>query len=227
MKIALCLTLRIQLLAITCFSSAMCCEPAKLSAKIVKGCPENETEWHIAAGKKNCSSIVQNCTSKTLEYHCVPNHFLNATMELCAPSTFIVNGWCPEFNEGGGTIQGNYNTNCKVFNKTACPSRYKSTEAYKYYECNDLVVRETGHLTQLPVTTSENVSPMSNITETTGNARSTSENIVVLSVCIVVGVLLVSVMCMVLIYKHRLKQNQDPFGSIQAHPEELKDFNDS
>ncbi|XP_062610791.1 uncharacterized protein LOC134272588 [Saccostrea cucullata] len=119
----------------------ICCDSAKSSAVSVEACPGTETEWNNAAQKKNCSSIPQNCSSIPLVYHCVPNHFLNATYEVCAAAKFIFNGRCTEYNVGGGVVQGNFLTNCRDFNESACPSRYKSTETFQYQGCYQLVVR--------------------------------------------------------------------------------------
>lgn len=132
-----------------------CCFDVKSTEEIVESCPRNQTMWNEAATRKNCSLFNLNCTSSNHEYHCLANHFLNATYEVCAEPALIFNGWCAEYNEGGKIVQGNYNTNCKIFNKTACPSRYYSDEAYKYHECYDLVVRASPQpLPRTPSTTS-------------------------------------------------------------------------
>ncbi|XP_062573309.1 uncharacterized protein LOC134235198 [Saccostrea cucullata] len=121
-----------------------CCEASISSADVVEYCPENERDWNQAALRKNCSSLSQDCSTSSLVYHCVPNHFLNVTIEVCAVPKFIVNGRCTEYNEGGGVIQANQNTDCGVFTENTCPLRYKSTDTYKYRDCYQLVVRSTG-----------------------------------------------------------------------------------
>lgn len=73
-------------------SLSQCCDAVKSSAIVVQSCPETETEWNNAALRKNCSSIPQSCSALDLAYHCVPNHFRNATIEVCAVPRFIVNG---------------------------------------------------------------------------------------------------------------------------------------
>ncbi|XP_061195703.1 uncharacterized protein LOC133203924 [Saccostrea echinata] len=120
-----------------------CCEASRSSAEVVEFCPENERDWNEAALRKNCPSISQACRTSSLAYHCVPNHFLNVTIEVCAVPKFIVNGRCTEYNEGGGVIQANQNTNCGVFIENTCPLRYRSTDTYKYSDCYKLVVRPT------------------------------------------------------------------------------------
>ncbi|XP_062615250.1 uncharacterized protein LOC134276984 [Saccostrea cucullata] len=127
-----------------CLKTCECCEVTRSSADVVEYCPENESDWNQAALRKNCSSLSQDCSSSALVYHCVPNHFLNVTIEVCAVPKFIVNGRCTEYNEGGGVIQANQNTDCSVFTENTCPLRYRSTDTYKYRDCYQLVVRSTG-----------------------------------------------------------------------------------
>lgn len=66
--------------------------------RYVPQCPTNTKEWNVAARRKNCESIQQNC-SKTIasnnqryvfQYHCVINVWRNATLEVCALNRTIL-----------------------------------------------------------------------------------------------------------------------------------------
>lgn len=58
-------------------------------------------------------------------------------VEVCAPSRIII-GHCVEFNLLGGVIQDQMSSPCNgTFPK--CDGVYKSTAAYKYPDCYDLV----------------------------------------------------------------------------------------
>lgn len=59
----------------------------------VPHCPQNRKEWDIAAAEKNCESIAtkQTCTeSSKFVYHCLMNEWANGTVEVCAPTWFLL-----------------------------------------------------------------------------------------------------------------------------------------
>ncbi|XP_056015905.1 uncharacterized protein LOC125675445 isoform X4 [Ostrea edulis] len=106
-------------------------------------CPSTEEAWRAAAKRKNCPSIPQNCTSpENFKYHCVTNAFRNETIEVCAPSIFLL-GFCPEYNFRGERIQDNYDADCKQFTKP-CPSRFESWKSYQFPECTTTKSHEAG-----------------------------------------------------------------------------------
>lgn len=80
----------------------------------------------------------QNCsTVEKFQYHCVINGHRDKMVEVCAPSRIII-GHCVEFNLLGGVIQDQWSSPCHdTFPK--CDGVYKSTAAYKYPDCYDLV----------------------------------------------------------------------------------------
>ncbi|XP_061195847.1 uncharacterized protein LOC133204107 [Saccostrea echinata] len=121
----------------------------------IKKCPDTREEWNNAAKLKGCENIKQNCTSKEekLKYHCVINSFGNATLDVCAPTWYIA-GYCTEFNEEGLLIQDHYAKDCTNFDNT-CPTRYLSTDAYKYQECYKLATKaaKENHLGQMDALT--------------------------------------------------------------------------
>ncbi|XP_062619377.1 uncharacterized protein LOC134280946 [Saccostrea cucullata] len=123
----------------------------------VPACPRNATEWFIAAENKNCSKLSEDFTEE-LVYHCVPNHFNNITLEVCAPVKYIVFGHCVEYSFFGNTIQANYDTDCQT-----CPIYYTSNEVYKYEECY--------HRTSISTT----LSPLTSSAK--GRNQNTKENI--------------------------------------------------
>ncbi|XP_061167904.1 uncharacterized protein LOC133176858 [Saccostrea echinata] len=109
-----------------------------MTVEYVDHCPGTKEEWMHAAVRKNCSNIKQDCVkSEQFQYHCVINSFINATMEVCAPTWFCI-GFCAEYNLQGERIQDNIDAPCTTFSNP-CPQRYLSSEAYLYKECYDLV----------------------------------------------------------------------------------------
>lgn len=128
------------LLQIQASKAARYCPEAVDSAEYVTSCPSTKSEWDTAAQKKNCSKVAlhQNCsTIKEFQYHCVLNGYRNKMVEVCAPSRIII-GHCVEFNLLGGVIQDQMSSPCNdTFPK--CDVVYRSTAAYKYPGCYDLV----------------------------------------------------------------------------------------
>lgn len=207
------------ILVLSVIKICICCDSAKSSAVSVEACPRTETEWNIAAQKKNCSLIPQNCSSIPLVYHCLPNHFLNATYEVCAAAKFIFNGRCTEYNVGGGVVQGNFLTNCKDFNESACPSRYRSTETFLYQGCYQLVVRTLDQsTTQNSSSFFENnyssLPSTSTIPPSTDVNHNGDSNVTLIAVSVTITVLILAVFASVLsfaifAYRRRRKQNQE------------------
>ncbi|XP_061169358.1 uncharacterized protein LOC133178649 [Saccostrea echinata] len=108
----------------------------------IKHCPKTREEWINAEKIKGCDNIKQNCISKEkFKYHCVINSFGNATLDVCAP-TWYISGFCTEFNEEGLLIQDHYAKDCTSFD-IPCPTRYLSTDAYKYQGCYGVDVKTT------------------------------------------------------------------------------------
>ncbi|XP_056015198.1 uncharacterized protein LOC125673023 isoform X2 [Ostrea edulis] len=112
------------------------CPTVQQTARRVQRCPVNEAEWENAAMNKKCGQLHRNCTSH-FKYHCALSVFLNETWEVCSPWRYLL-GYCIEYNELGNRIQDNYMRDCSAMNPP-CPSRYNSTEAYRYQECYQTV----------------------------------------------------------------------------------------
>ncbi|XP_056014800.1 uncharacterized protein LOC130052800 [Ostrea edulis] len=107
------------------------CNSSLHTQRVTDHCPRNEDEFERRDNKFNCSFYPQNCTSQSsFSYHCVPNAWRNASVEVCAIATTIVGSTCAEFNYGGKMVQEHNKGKC-----SSCPFRYPSTEAYKYREC--------------------------------------------------------------------------------------------
>lgn len=120
----------------------MPCNASLPTAKSVERCPRNDLEWKARAASVNCSSVEQSCVASDMFlYHCVLNAEGTKLIEVCAPVKSIHGKKCPEFNYGGMIIQeGLFNCNN---HSVPCPAVYKSSEAYKYQECFDIL--ETQH----------------------------------------------------------------------------------
>lgn len=120
------------------------CMDAVNNAEVVESCPTSKVEWDIAARRKNCSKLAaeaesKNCTmdEKQPEYHCLINALRNKFLEVCA-AVKIIFGHCTEFNEAGKVIQNHYTAPCKDVSPK-CDKSYKSSDAYKYPGCYELV----------------------------------------------------------------------------------------
>ncbi|XP_061177637.1 uncharacterized protein LOC133186394 [Saccostrea echinata] len=110
------------------------CPSIQQTARPVNECPKSEVAWKEAAARMNCEHIMQNCSQqRQYEYHCALNIFLNESWELCSIMKYML-GYCMEYNEEGKRIQNNYHRKCLDLNPP-CPTRYKSTETYKYQSC--------------------------------------------------------------------------------------------
>lgn len=98
-------------------------------------------------------ALIQNCTDvNNFIYHCVINHYGNATLEVCAPKKTI-HGFCTAFNVDSGAIQNHYSAPCNQSAFPKCENIYVSSNAYKYSDCYQLVYNQ-----RLNKTTSINVS---------------------------------------------------------------------
>ncbi|XP_061192218.1 uncharacterized protein LOC133200434 [Saccostrea echinata] len=128
------------------------CLVSRQTMNIVSNCPTREAEWMEASERKNCSALASQCSEpdKVFVYHCVINPFVNQTLEVCAYGKYIVLGHCTEYSYLGNIVQENYDTDCSSFTHKSCPTRYHSTEAYKYPDCYELTKKST---MQIPTTT--------------------------------------------------------------------------
>lgn len=129
------------------------CSLARETAEIVSSCPRTNEEWEEAAARKNCENLTKACSNYIYPnyiYHCVINAWMNATVEVCAPSKFIVGRVCTEFSFGGNTIQRNENAKCQQ-----CPSSYKSSASFRYPECYEYVKRSKETLSNKTPKTTE------------------------------------------------------------------------
>lgn len=120
-----------------CYSS---CGQSIPTISYVESCPRNKIDWDMAAKRKNCEIMApyQNCTEpENFKYHCLINELLNATLEICAPIYYLP-GHCAIYNTVDKDIKENYKPGfeCSKYPKAErCPSRYPSTEGYKYLRC--------------------------------------------------------------------------------------------
>ncbi|XP_056014868.1 uncharacterized protein LOC125677558 [Ostrea edulis] len=111
----------------------------------VNNCPDSKYTWDLAAERKGCHRIFDNCLGlpkQDLKYHCLINPFLNETVEVCAPSRRMFGGFCPEYSTRAEGVQENFDIDCKKF-QSSCPITFMSTEAYKYQECYTMINRRT------------------------------------------------------------------------------------
>nr|XP_034317477.1 uncharacterized protein LOC105347248 isoform X2 [Crassostrea gigas]XP_034317478.1 uncharacterized protein LOC105347248 isoform X2 [Crassostrea gigas]XP_034317479.1 uncharacterized protein LOC105347248 isoform X2 [Crassostrea gigas]XP_034317480.1 uncharacterized protein LOC105347248 isoform X2 [Crassostrea gigas] len=122
-------------------NDGMPCNASLPTAKSVERCPRNDLEWKARAAYVSCSSVEQSCVeSDMFVYHCVLNAEGTKRIEVCAPVKFIHGKKCPEFNNGGMIIQEGLFT-CSN-HSVPCPVVYKSSEAYKYQECFDILEKQ-------------------------------------------------------------------------------------
>ncbi|XP_062617411.1 uncharacterized protein LOC134279076 isoform X2 [Saccostrea cucullata] len=110
------------------------CSVSSATVQFVTSCPSTVQDYKKRSEAKGCHYIGQDCTSPDqFNYHCVLNSYGNASLEVCAPVLFIT-GYCTEYNAEGKVIQDHYNKDCTEYVEP-CPSRYISTDGYKYQQC--------------------------------------------------------------------------------------------
>lgn len=69
------------------------CPISRMTVQVVEECPDSLEKWNRAAERKNCAAFATHCGGpKKLQYHCVINPFVNATIEVCAYAQNIVLG---------------------------------------------------------------------------------------------------------------------------------------
>lgn len=122
-------------------NSSFSCLKSTPTISYVKSCPKNKSEWDSAANRKQCSSIADDlkCATPTsnFKYHCLLNRWRNATLEVCT-SVFHLQGYCAVYDTQLHRVAENYEPyfECLKFPEDQkCPSRYPSTDAYKYQMC--------------------------------------------------------------------------------------------
>ncbi|XP_062574686.1 uncharacterized protein LOC134236527 [Saccostrea cucullata] len=107
------------------------CEGAMQREDVI--CPITKTEWDKRAREINCElKYNETCQSKFV-YHCVLNQRGTGMVEVCA-QTWFISGYCAMFSRDEKRIKNNFSLDCTQSNKP-CPSRYISTDAYKYQSC--------------------------------------------------------------------------------------------
>lgn len=112
------------------------CHWSQLSLTTAYSCPRTESEQQRRAETKKCEllALKQNCTDPAkFKYHCVTDELQSTFVEVCAKEIFIV-GFCTEYNTYGMVIQESHHSTCNKVDPP-CPSRYLSTDAYKYQGC--------------------------------------------------------------------------------------------
>ncbi|XP_062589163.1 uncharacterized protein LOC134250842 isoform X1 [Saccostrea cucullata] len=150
-KIGITFLLLVLLFQVVSTQLILSCPETKDTVKYVSSCPLNMADVDQASRAKNCSSFPQNCTSLDLfKYHCLPNHYLDKFVEVCGVAVDIIYGHCAEYNEGGGVIQENYQTDCTKFSKPCPIESYSSVDTYKYADCFNITTKE------IPSTTEKN-----------------------------------------------------------------------
>nr|XP_034336985.1 cell surface glycoprotein 1 isoform X4 [Crassostrea gigas] len=141
------------------------CNESIPTISYVESCPKNKTEWNIAARRKNCDSLagLQKCTEpENFQYHCLENQRQTMTLEICAP-IFYLQGYCARYSSDKKRVEENYENGfeCLKFDgREKCPTRYPSTDAYKYQRCYKLKYQKPTQ-TACPVCTSPSPSPSS------------------------------------------------------------------
>lgn len=116
------------------------CHWSDQSVEKVGSCPENIYQMENRAKMKNCESKarIQNCTTQQkFKYHCVMDELENTFVEVCAEE-YIIHGFCTEYNTGGAVVQPHYGLKCSDV-IPPCKQSYKSTAAYLYKGCYDII----------------------------------------------------------------------------------------
>ncbi|XP_062591593.1 uncharacterized protein LOC134253101 [Saccostrea cucullata] len=101
----------------------------------------------------NCESY-GNCDGEPVVYHCAINPWRNATVEVCAPETFMTAHYCPHFNTGVGRVLKHHKYPCEE-----CPFNYKSTKGYKYETCKNITKNKISNVKSYLTTATRNKLP--------------------------------------------------------------------
>ncbi|XP_062606759.1 protein claret segregational-like [Saccostrea cucullata] len=188
------------------FSSGFSCTDLQKTITIVPDCPRSEAEWNVAAIRKKCDSVCP-----TSRYHCLITKEMTATVEVCAEPMFM-QGFCAYFNVYENRICNLYAADCNKFT-TPCPTRYHSTEAFKYPACYDLI--------KVYATVAPNRSPTNMSTNSTfGSSESISKSVdtddtsilpIILPVIIVI-LIIIGIGISILVWKRRKRPTQTNQG---------------
>ncbi|XP_078330783.1 uncharacterized protein LOC144624725 isoform X2 [Crassostrea virginica] len=107
----------------------------------VEMCPITAEDWGLAAQKKRCNVIAssQKCVSNSDEfvYHCLVNEKQNGFVDVCAPK-WILTGFCGFYDTNNGRIYNDVKKDCSMFDKSPCPSRFNSSDIFKYPGCYEI-----------------------------------------------------------------------------------------
>lgn len=109
-----------------------------IGVKNTPNCPLTALEWKKRAETMDCESMLYT-VKVPLKYHCLLNHWGNETLELCGEESEIIGYSCPEFNQGGNTIQANYKHKCNE-SDPPCPFKYNSSKVFNYLVCLELTI---------------------------------------------------------------------------------------
>ncbi|XP_052708897.1 uncharacterized protein LOC128183784 [Crassostrea angulata] len=185
------------------------CEVTRSTKQVVDDCPDSEEKWKERAAIKNCTAFASQCAEpERLVYHCLINQYVNQTLEVCAYAQNIVFGLCASYSFSGNSILLNLRTNCSAFKEKPCPNFYRSDKAYNYPECYELTKKSTTvayisktmsnqDKTSVPTTLSSNES------SNTHEDKTVIEEMVKITIPVVVIGTLAIILLIVLIYLRR------------------------
>ncbi|XP_062596680.1 uncharacterized protein LOC134258146 isoform X4 [Saccostrea cucullata] len=118
--------------------SSKSCLASMPTLQLVEECPKTKEEWNKRSDKKRCDMLAGTSQCSSFAYHCLLNQNGNETVEVCAPTWFL-SGFCAIYNTDEFRVIDNFsfdcNNNTKIKKGDRCPSRYISTETYKYQIC--------------------------------------------------------------------------------------------
>lgn len=140
-----------------CISVVKCtiCENAK-EIEIVSSCPIGITEFLVAAKRKQCEIVSDDCPerkNRPLMYHCVFHAGLSRFVEVCA-RIWISQGYCLEYDPTRNEVVPNFEKNCTSFHSKPCPQIFNSTDNFKYPGCYETLKRGVKALTTTATTPS-------------------------------------------------------------------------
>ncbi|XP_048727972.2 uncharacterized protein LOC125645962 isoform X2 [Ostrea edulis] len=186
------------------------CNISKPTIRYVTSCPKDELSWKEAAKRKNCNTLANvavnmGCVKNSSDfvYHCVINHWLNATLEVCAATRYI-QAYCVDYNTVSERITENYDASCASFTPP-CPSRYISTDAYKYQGCYNIATRTT----VLDTTKSDIPFSITQITPTTEDDSLPIQSVIPIVVLIIFAVVFCATTLLLVRWIKRLHQQKD------------------
>ncbi|XP_062574687.1 uncharacterized protein LOC134236528 [Saccostrea cucullata] len=187
------------------------CLASTPTVKEVENCPNTTIEWQRASDAKQCQKMLShNC--KSFVYHCLMNENEDAFLEVCAPNWWM-SGFCPMFNTKEERVIDNFKLDCTSFKEgEKCPSRFISTDAYKYQKCYEHVRKKIEN------NTTTNIKTCKYGHTTSSGSESNVSLIVAIVIVALLTVLVIVLFILLLLARKQIKWNETADQDYNSTP---------